>query len=339
MGLDEPRVLGVEPLDPRGAGRPQRHAHRPAQVGSDAREEAVALRDVDAVDVDVVVPVVERGLDRPRAAAAARAPTARRRRSARSGRAPAAARSSAAAERRIDVERAPARVAVAADRARSRSRSPASRRRRCARAARRPARDEASGPRRAAARPRPRPAAPRTTCRSRRGTRTARSPSTDGRRSPGRDGSTSCCGIVENIASPGRGEVVVDRVAIRVVGHRAVLADRADADHVRQRGGVVREVPRRRRRLRAVPDRRDDDDALRVRVLDRRLLERRVRVELGSSGSRTPPRLRLITRAPLSTAQRIAATSPASETFPSGADDLRDHQLRVEREARRCPRR
>ena len=37
----------------------------------------------------------------------------------------------------------------------------------------------------------------------------------------------------------------------------------------------------------------------------------------GFSGSRTPPRLRLITRAPLSTAQRIAATSPSSETVPS----------------------
>ena len=51
-----------------------------------------------------------------------------------------------------------------------------------------------------------------------------------------------------------------------------------------------------------------------------------------SSGSRTPPRLRLITRAPWSTAQRIAATSPSSEISPSRLDDLRDHELRVERE-------
>ncbi len=77
-----------------------------------------------------------------------------------------------------------------------------------------------------------------------------------------------------------RGDVVVDRVAVRVVGHRAVLAHGADADHVRQRRRVVRELPRRRRRLRPVSDRCDHDDALRVRVLDSRLLERRVRVEL-----------------------------------------------------------
>ena len=51
------------------------------------------------------------------------------------------------------------------------------------------------------------------------------------------------------------------------------------------------------------------------------------------SGSRTPPRLRLITRAPLSAAHRIAATSAFSGTEPSGGDDLRHEQLRVEREA------
>ena len=43
---------------------------------------------------------------------------------------------------------------------------------------------------------------------------------------------------------------------------------------------------------------------------------------VGFSGSRTPPRLRLITRAPLSTAQRIAATSPLSDTEPSDPTTL-----------------
>ena len=78
----------------------------------------------------------------------------------------------------------------------------------------------------------------------------------------------------------GCGEVVVDRVAVRVGRHRAVAANGADADHVRQGRGIVREAPRRRGRLRPVSDRGDDHDALRVGVFDRGLLERRIRVEL-----------------------------------------------------------
>ena len=55
----------------------------------------------------------------------------------------------------------------------------------------------------------------------------------------------------------------------------------------------------------------------------------------GFSGSRTPPRLRLITRAPWSTAQRIAATSACErDRRRRRCDDLRDDELRVERQPR-----
>ena len=56
-----------------------------------AREEPLPGAEVDAVDVEVVVPVVERRLDRPRQRRQRVRPRARRRRSARSGRAAAAA--------------------------------------------------------------------------------------------------------------------------------------------------------------------------------------------------------------------------------------------------------
>ena len=79
----------------------------------------------------------------------------------------------------------------------------------------------------------------------------------------------------------GRRDVGVLRVAVRVVGDVSVLADRGDAEHVRKRSRVVGVVPGCRRRLRAVADRRDDEDALRVRVLERGLLAGREGVELG----------------------------------------------------------
>ena len=90
-----------------------------------------------------------------------------------------------------------------------------------------------------------------------------------------------------------------------------------------------------RRRLVGVPDRGDDDHAARVRVGDRRCLERRVRVAPGSRGSRRPPRLRLITRAPLSTAQRIAFASASSRSCRSRARPSRSGAATGMR-SRRC---
>ena len=127
-------------------------------------------------------------------------------------------------------------------------------------------------------------------------------------------------------------QVVVDRVAVRVRGHRAVAADRADADHVWQRGGVMREPPRRRGRLRTVSDRGNHDDALRVGVLDRRLLERRVRVELRVE------RVANAAEAEVDHA-RALVDRPANRghlalerDLAVSLDDLCDHELRVERE-------
>ena len=125
------------------------------------------------------------------------------------------------------------------------------------------------------------PAARRTRCRSRPGTRTARRSSTATPVQPAIDASTRLRGIVEKIGPPGAAMSTKRRVAIRVVGDRAGLADGADAEHVRQRGGIVGVLPGRPRRLRPVADRRDDERALRVRVLDGLLLVGREGVELG----------------------------------------------------------
>ena len=115
-----------------------------------------------------------------------------------------------------------------------------------------------------------------------------------------------------------RGDVVEDRVAVRERRHRAVGGERAHPDHVRERRRVAGVLPRRLRRLVAVPDRGDDDRALRVRVRDRVLLDLGVgvlvAVEAGRAGRRGE---RLITRAPLSAAQRIAFASSAGEIVPS----------------------
>ena len=78
------------------------------------------------------------------------------------------------------------------------------------------------------------------------------------------------------------GEVVVEDVAVREHRHCAGTGQRADADHVRQRGRVARERPGAGRvRLVRVPDRGDEHGALAVRVLDRALLELRVGVAGG----------------------------------------------------------
>ena len=67
----------------------------------------------------------------------------------------------------------------------------------------------------------------------------------------------------------GRGEVVVDDVAVGEERHRAVAGERAHADHVRERRRVARVRPRRRRRLVGVADGRDDHGAVPNGVLDR----------------------------------------------------------------------
>ena len=65
---------------------PDGEPHPRLRLRCEPRVELLAAPEIEAVDVDVVVPVVERRLDRARQGAAARAPTDRRCRSARSGR-------------------------------------------------------------------------------------------------------------------------------------------------------------------------------------------------------------------------------------------------------------
>ena len=90
-----------------------------------------------------------------------------------------------------------------------------------------------------AAAPRPRrPAARRTTCRSRPGTRRGRSSSTASRRSRRSTCRRGCAGWSRRSGRRAR-RCRRTAVAVRVVGDGAVLADRADAEHVRQRGRVV----------------------------------------------------------------------------------------------------
>ena len=109
------------------------------------------------------------------------------------------------------------------------------------------------------------------------------------------------------------------------IGTEPSRVERADADHVRQRRRIARERPGLARRLVAVADRRDDDDALaRTAYATAAASSGEYVSRAGLSGSRRPPRLRLITRAPSSTAQRIARASASSEIVPVAADDLRD---------------
>ena len=75
-----------------------------------------------------------------------------------------------------------------------------------------------------------------------------------------------------------RREVVVDRVAVRERGDAARVVHRAHAEDVRKRRRVARVLPRARRRLVGVADRRNDDDAVRDRIGDSVSLEARVGV-------------------------------------------------------------
>ena len=130
-----------------------------------------------------------------------------------------------------------------------------------------------------------------------------------------------------------RGDVDVHRVAVRVVRDGSVATHSRDADHVRERSGIRRVPPRCRRRLRAVPDRRDDDGAFRVRVLDGGALERRVGVE------RRVERVAHAAEAEVDDACALV-DGPADpgdlggeRDVAVGGDDLRDDQSCVEREA------
>ena len=76
---------------------------------------------------------------------------------------------------------------------------------------------------------------------------------------------------------PGRGEIDERPVAVGEVRRPVGLVERAHADHVRERGRPARVVLRAAEGS-AVPGRGDDDDAALRRVVDRRVLERRVRV-------------------------------------------------------------
>ena len=242
----------VETVDALRAGRPQRSAARRRVISGVTRAKSrCPFVQIDAVDVDVVVPVVERRLDRARQRRERVRPGAgvvvrlvvvgRRQRSPSSSRVSALATSSV--PQPVNRSRPTGHTlqpvaAFASSALRSSSHATCSGR-------------ERRVLRRAAAQPPRRPAAPRTTCRSRRwnsngpqseyGTSAQPASSLD---EVGRDRR-------EDLVAR-RGEVVVDGVAVRVVRHRAVLAHRADADHVRQRRGIVREAPRRRGRLRPV---------------------------------------------------------------------------------------
>ena len=151
---------------------------------------------------------------------------------------------------------------------------------------------------------------------------------------------TACTSRVDQVARDrredrvaGRGDVVVDRVAVRVVGDRAVLLQRADADHVRQRRRVVRVRPRRLRRLRPVADGSDDHRALRVRVVDRRLLERRVRVDPRVERVAHPAEAEVDDARAVIDGPVDCVDLGLQRHRAVGLHDLRDEQLRVERDS------
>ncbi len=108
---------------------------------------------------------------------------------------------------------------------------------------------------------------------------------------------------------------------------------RADADHVRQRGRVARVGPRRRERLVRVADRRDDHGALRVRVRDGARLDRGVRVavlvlRIARPAEAEVDHLRAVVRGPADRG-RLGLDRDVSARL----DDLRDDQLRGVRHA------
>ncbi len=101
-----------------------------------------------------------------------------------------------------------------------------------------------------------------------------------------------------------------------------------------QRRRIVGEAPRCRGGLRPVPDGCDDDDPVCVGVLDGGLLERRVRVELRAE------RVTDAAEAEVDDARSVVH-GPVNRRYlrrerdgSVRADDLRDHQTRVERKPR-----
>ena len=131
----------------------------------------------------------------------------------------------------------------------------------------------------------------------------------------------------------GSGDVVEHGVTIREGRDRPVLTESADADHVWQRSGIVREVPRRRRRLRPVPDGGDDEHALRVRILDRRLFERRIRVELRVERVANPTQAQVDHTCALVHGPSDRRDLGRKRDGPVRLDDFRDDQPRIERDA------
>src|SRR5207244_10821798 len=85
-------------------------------------------------------------------------------------------------------------------------------------------------------------------------------------------------------ALAGRGDVVVERVAVRELRHAAGVREGADADHVGQRRRVARVRPGRRVRLVGVADGGNEDGSALRGVGNRVRLLARVRVALGVRG-------------------------------------------------------
>ena len=82
-------------------------------------------------------------------------------------------------------------------------------------------------------------------------------------------------------ADAGRGDVVVDLVPVREDGNRPIPCERADAEHMRQRRRVARVRPGPGRRIGVVPDRSHDHGTPAVRPAERLRLERRERIPVG----------------------------------------------------------
>ena len=125
-------------------------------------------------------------------------------------------------------------------------------------------------------------------------------------------------GNVEVSSWPGAAMSTKTGIAVGRAG-RCPPSSAPRAEHVRERSGVARVGPRRRRRLVGVPRRRDRDDAPGVRVLDRVDSASGENVSRSAfRGSRSPPSERLITRAPLSTrpANRLGLRLEQTERLP-----------------------
>ena len=130
------------------------------------------------------------------------------------------------------------------------------------------------------------------------------------------------------------GDVDVEGVAVREGRDGAVPRQGADAQDVGQGRRVVRIGPGRARRLRAVPDRGDDDSAFAERVLHRRLLERRVRVaarvdRIADAAEAQVDHTRALVCRPADRGNLGAERHGAARRY-----DLRDDEPRVERHPR-----